>query len=95
MPINGLSIETGSSNWTAMHDFYVSTFKSLGYFLYYEKESSIIGFKRQNARPEFWLLVGNATQDPTDPKEARVGRIHMVINAETPELLNRFYFTAV
>lgn len=94
MPISGLSIETGASNWDAMHHFYTIAFKALGYVLYYEKEKSVIGFKPKNGRPEFWLLIGS-DKAKNESTLARVGRIHMVFNADSPEFVNNFYYSSV
>lgn len=80
-----------------MRSFYLTILAPLGYVTYYDKADSMLGLKPVGRFPDFWLHAGNGEQTPIDPAdvEARPGRAHVAFDADSPEVVDRWYATAM
>lgn len=107
MPISHVSLATGASRFAAMRTFYLESLAVLGYGKYVDVSSSgsggltLLGLGPAGGAPDFWLHVGNGEQEPlpkdlgSDVEARRPGRTHVAFEAESRELVDRWFEVAV
>jgi hypothetical protein len=98
MPISHISLATGPRHFAAMRSFYLTVLAPLGYEVYYDKADFMLGLMPKNGAPDFWIHVGNGDQAPFSKDgdvSSRPGRTHVAFNAESTELVDRWFETAM
>ncbi|GAW22368.1 hypothetical protein ANO14919_119050 [Xylariales sp. No.14919] len=98
MPLSHISIATGAAHFARMRSFYLVALAPLNYVTYFDQPNFMLGLKPAGKFPDFWLHVGNGEQTafPGDGDvEARLGRTHLAFDAESPEVVDTWYTTAI
>lgn len=98
MPVSHVSLATGAAHFARMRAFYLEALAPLNYVAYYDNVNFMLGLKPVGKFPDFWLHVGNGEQ-ATFPKggdvEERPGRTHIAFDADSPEVVDKWYAAAM
>ncbi|KAI3336817.1 hypothetical protein HD806DRAFT_474905 [Xylariaceae sp. AK1471] len=98
MPLSHVSLATGALHFARMRSFYLEVLAPLGYVTYFDKANFMLGLKPAGKIPDFWLHVGNGEQTafPADGDvEARRGSTHVAFEAESRDVVDKWYVTAI
>ncbi|KAH8159274.1 hypothetical protein CIB48_g8971 [Xylaria polymorpha] len=98
MPVSHVSLATGAAHFARMRSFYLTTLAPLGYVTYFDRAGFMLGLKPVGKFPDFWLHVGNGEQT-TFPASgdvgARPGRTHVAFDADSQEVVDKWYAEAI
>ncbi|KAJ3562326.1 hypothetical protein NPX13_g8603 [Xylaria arbuscula] len=85
-----------------MRAFYLEALAPLNYVTYYDNVGFMLGLKPVGKFPDFWLHAGNGEQvvtyfpaDGGGGVDSRPGRTHVAFDAETPEIVDKWYAAAI
>lgn len=96
MPVSHVSLPTGPSHYKLMRQFYVDSLSTLGYTVYLEKDTEILGLGPKNAAPDFWLHCGNSRLQKFDGNlEKRGGKTHVAFEARSRKAVDEWYKAAL
>ena len=110
MPISHVSLATGPARFAAMRALYVESLAVLGYSPSVDVAVpgglTLVGLgPAGGGAPDFWLHVGNGEQEPLPEGLAgpggsvddarRPGKTHVAFEAESRELVDRWFDVAV
>ncbi|KAK5629755.1 hypothetical protein RRF57_005470 [Xylaria bambusicola] len=98
MPVSHISLATGAANFARMRAFYLEALAPLNYVTYYDRVDFMLGLKPVGKFPDFWLHVGNGEQAAFaegGDVNGRPGRTHVAFDAESPEVVDKWYAAAI
>ncbi|KAI1355704.1 Glyoxalase/Bleomycin resistance protein/Dihydroxybiphenyl dioxygenase [Xylaria sp. FL0043] len=100
MPISHISLATGAANFARMRAFYLAALAPLNYVTYFDQADFMLGLKPVGKFPDFWIHVGNGEQEAFSPADdgdvsKRPGRTHVAFDAESPEVVDKWYAAAI
>ncbi|KAI0910307.1 hypothetical protein F4823DRAFT_378054 [Ustulina deusta] len=98
MPLSHVSLATGAAHFARMRSFYLAALAPLNYVTYFDQANFMLGLNPVGKLPDFWLHVGNGEQ-PAFPAggdvDKRPGRTHIAFDADSPEIVNKWYAAAI
>lgn len=105
MGVSHISLATGPSRFAALRTFYLDTLAPLGYTAYVDRPGDgLLGLRPRDGPgpPDFWLHAGNGEQPDAFASGGgdfdvakRPGRAHVAFDAESTEVVDRWFEGAV
>ncbi|KAF2972423.1 hypothetical protein GQX73_g1207 [Xylaria multiplex] len=81
-----------------MRSFYLAALAPLNYVTYFDQANFMLGLKPVGEFPDFWLHVGNGEQTVFPAHgdvSVRPGRTHVAFDAESPDVVDKWYAAAI
>ncbi|KAI1310959.1 hypothetical protein F5Y03DRAFT_11426 [Xylaria venustula] len=98
MPVSHVSLATGAAHFARMRTFYLEALAPLNYVTYFDQAGFMLGLKPAGKFPDFWLHAGSGEQTvfPADGDvDKRPGRTHVAFDAESPDVVDKWYAAAI